>query len=84
MTEVATEYANSRILAALEPTRDDVLLDIGCGDGCLLRMAENRVGRCVGVLPTAEEKAKLQATYPKLTVLAGVAQKLPVESGSAS
>jgi ubiquinone/menaquinone biosynthesis C-methylase UbiE len=43
-----------------------------------------RLGRSVGIVPTAEEKAKLQATYPGLTVLVGRAQKLPVDSESAS
>lgn len=82
--DVSTEFANARILEALEPTQADVLLDIGCGDGCLLRMAEGRVGRSVGIVPTAEEKSKLLASYPSLTVLVGRAQKLPVDSGGAS
>lgn len=80
---VGTAYANARILEALDPAPDDVLLDIGCGDGCLLRMAESRVRTCIGILPTAEEKAKLQAAYPGLNVLVGVAQKLPIETESA-
>ncbi len=81
---VGTEYLNSRILESLQPTKDDVLLDIGCGDGCLLRLAEGRVGRSIGIVPTAEERSRLLASYPSLNVLIGTAQNLPLDSASAS
>jgi SAM-dependent methyltransferase len=79
----ATQFANSRILEALELTADDRLLDIGCGDGTLLEAAKGAKKR-LGVVPTEEEKSKLQRALPDITFLTGTAQQIPLESGSVS
>jgi SAM-dependent methyltransferase len=81
---IGTQYVNTRILSMVGPRNDDVLLDIGCGDGCLLRMAENHVRERIGILPTNEERAKLQDAYPELRVLAGTAEELPLTSHTVS
>lgn len=80
----ATKYVNSRILAALDPSPDDVLLDVGCGDGCLLEMAKGRAKECIGVVPTGEEQSIVHAAVPGVRILVGLAQALPLESGSVS
>jgi ubiquinone/menaquinone biosynthesis C-methylase UbiE len=78
----AIEYVNSRILSRLQPKPDDVLLDIGCGDGSLLHTAN--VATRIGVVPTPEEQQRLQVLYPHIQFLVGLAQSLPLKSGTAS
>jgi len=80
----ATEFANRRILQSLDLVPDDFLLDIGCGDGCLLRMAEGLVCDRVGIVPTDEELQQVQAAVPGVTLLTGVVQHLPLPSDSFS
>lgn len=80
----ATEYANVHILECLELTADDRLLDIGCGDGCLLRMAAGKVRTRVGIVPNVEEYGRIHAAWPEVVVRVGIAQRLPVESESFS
>ena len=72
----AGEWTNSRILAALQLNPEDTLLDIGCGDGSLLKAAQGNAARCIGVVPTIEEQARLQAALPSLTFVTGLAQSL--------
>ena len=79
-----TEFVNSRILEEMELSESDVLVDIGCGDGCLLKMAEGRVSRRIGIVPTKEEKERLEGALPGATILTGVVQKLPLESENMS
>ena len=79
-----TEAVNRRILEALELTPEDVLVDIGCGDASLLRMAGGRVAKSIGIVVSEEEKRRLETSFPGLSVVASRAQKLPLESGSAS
>ena len=76
----ATEFANRRILETLELAPDDALLDIGCGDGCLLRMAEGRVATRVGIVPSYEEQEELQKNVAGVTIHVAGAQTLPLES----
>lgn len=80
--KAGTEFANARILAELAPGADDILLDIGCGDGSLLGTADGRVGRRIGVVPNVEEQRKLQLAMTGITFLVGKAQALTVESES--
>jgi hypothetical protein len=79
-----TEFVNRQILAAIEPNQLDVLVDIGCGDATLMQMAEGRVAECIGIVSTAEEKARLESAMPNLCFIASPAQKLPLASNSAS
>ncbi len=79
-----TEYVNQQILAAIDLSQSDVLVDIGCGDATLMKMAEGRVSQCVGIVSTEEEKARLESSLPRLRFIASTAQKLPLDSASAS
>jgi SAM-dependent methyltransferase len=79
-----TEFVNHHILDTIELSGDDVLVDIGCGDGSLLRMAGGQVSECIGIVGTAEERATLESAFSHLSFIASNAQKLPLESGSAS
>jgi SAM-dependent methyltransferase len=79
-----TEFVNRQILDAIEPSPVDVLVDIGCGDASLMKMADGRVLECIGITSTAEEKARLESALPNLRFIASTAQDLPLESGSVS
>jgi SAM-dependent methyltransferase len=79
-----TEFTNKSILSQIGFGPDDVLVDIGCGDGLLLRMAAGRTSTAFGIIPTADEKTRLQAVMPGVNFLVGKAQRLPVQSESAT
>lgn len=79
-----TKFVNRQILAAIEPSQLDVLVDIGCGDATLMQMAQGQVAECIGVVSTAEEKARLESALPNLRFIVSAAQKLPLASNSAS
>ena len=78
-----TKLIHERIVEAVELHPGDDLVDIGCGDGTLLRMAE-RVGArsSIGLLATDEEVAALRGTGLKLKQ--GLTDCLPLADESAS
>lgn len=69
------------IYSAVSPGREDVLLDIGCGDGTLLRMCDCSK---IGILPSAEEVGRLRSEFPELDIRQGLAQSLPIPDGFAT
>lgn len=79
-----TDFANRQILEGLKPDPNDILVDVGCGDVSLLRMAGDRVRERIGIASTVEEKAALDAAFPNLRFLVGTADTLPFEAGSAT
>lgn len=79
-----TEFVNRQILSAIQLAPDDVLVDIGCGDATLLRMAEGLAAKCIGVSGSVEEQKRLESAFPGLTFMASPAQTLPLGSASAS
>lgn len=79
-----TEFVNRQILEMMQIGPDDVLVDIGCGDACLLRMAKQRAASCIGISVTTEEKIRLENEFPDLRFIASAAQSLPLNSSCAS
>ena len=79
-----TTFANARVLEALQLEPDDSLLDIGCGDGSLLKAADGLVSRRTGIAPRAEETRQLQMSIPGVTFLEGAVDGIPLEAASAS
>jgi ubiquinone/menaquinone biosynthesis C-methylase UbiE len=79
-----TEFVSRQILDMIQLAADDVLVDIGCGDACLLRMAKGRASKCTGVSVSVEEQKRLEAAFPELSFIASPAQSIPLNSGSAS
>jgi hypothetical protein len=79
-----TEFVNRQIFDAIQPGQNDFLVDIGCGDASLVRMAAARMSHCVGTVGSAEEERKLKATFPGLSVVTCEMQSLPFEPGSVS
>ncbi len=82
--KAVTEFVNRRILKALDLASDDVLVDIGCGDASLLRMADGQASERIGIVITLEEKLRLESSFPNCRFVASHAQKLPLDSNSAS
>ena len=82
--EPNVHFLSSRILDVLKPDENDVVVDIGCGDGHLLASAAELGSLCIGVIPTEEEQTKLQSTIPGVTFTVGLAQKLPLAPQTAS
>ena len=65
------------ILDALELTKDDRLLDVGCGGGAFIRHVRDTVGCEVAGVDHSRAMVKLAAPYAAL----GDAQALPFETG---
>lgn len=82
--KAATEFVNRRIVEAIAPGPEDVVVDIGCGDASLLKRVAERGSRCIGIAATTEEKARLHAEFPSLLFVASKASQLDLDSGIAS
>jgi SAM-dependent methyltransferase len=79
-----TEFVNRRILDAIKIVPEDILLDIGCGDGCLLNMAAGRIAKGIGITASEDERKKLESAFPGLVFIAAQAQALPLPAKSVS
>jgi ubiquinone/menaquinone biosynthesis C-methylase UbiE len=78
-----TRLIHEHIVEAVDLRAGDDLVDIGCGDGTLLRMArEVDVSSALGLLATDEEVALVRRTG--LNVRQGLTDRLPVPDASAS
>ena len=62
-----TKFAVDQIVSKLAFQKDDVLVDIGCGDGSLLRrICDGGVRSATGLVPTEDELLRLQHAWPEL------------------
>jgi ubiquinone/menaquinone biosynthesis C-methylase UbiE len=81
--EAVTRRIQQHILRAVELRPDDELVDVGCGDGTLLRLAQERgVRSATGLLATEEEAAIVRKLG--LDVRQGLTDKVPLADQSAS
>src|SRR5262245_31638696 len=57
-----TDFVTSNIVAKLEISPAATLVDIGCGDGSVLKKAslESKTGVFIGIVPTNEERKRVQ------------------------
>jgi ubiquinone/menaquinone biosynthesis C-methylase UbiE len=79
----ATRSVCERIAREVDLKADDDLVDVGCGDGTLLRIAFGAgVRNAVGTQATEEEAARLRKLG--LPVRQALSHSLPLESASAS
>ncbi|HKT87544.1 MAG TPA: class I SAM-dependent methyltransferase [Candidatus Sulfotelmatobacter sp.] len=78
-----TRVTHERIVEAVKLGAQDELLDIGCGDGTLLRMAQQLgVKSAIGLLATEEEVALVRKTG--VDARRGFSDQLPVADASIS
>ena len=82
-TGAITLRVNARIVREIDLSSDDALVDIGCGDGTLLRLAqEYGVATAIGLLATEEEVELVRRRG--LQVRQGLTHRLPIADASAS
>jgi SAM-dependent methyltransferase len=61
----STTFICRNILSRLSPTADDIVIDVGCGDGTLLSLLSGLVSRGIGIAPTDEEIERLSRLHEK-------------------
>ena len=82
-TSEITRRVNAGIVREVELTPADDLVDIGCGDGTLLRIAQDTgVSNAIGLLATEEEAEIVRRRG--LEVRQGLTHSLPVDDACAS
>lgn len=79
-----THFVIDNLISKLDFKKDDVVIDIGCGDALLLQKisqyhVNGRAGRLIGVLPTIEEVSKVNHHLIKTNPL--LAANISVELG---
>jgi ubiquinone/menaquinone biosynthesis C-methylase UbiE len=80
---ILTEFINRRILTELAITRNDKVVDIGCGDGTLLRLAlQQNVASAVGLSAEEDEADRLRASG--LNVRQAYSDSIPLPDRCAS
>lgn len=79
-----TQFVSRQILDSIQLGGDDVLVDIGCGDATLLKMAEGHAAKCLGIVASNEEHRRLESALPGLSFVTSPAQSLPLGSAVAS
>lgn len=87
-----TEFINQEVLLNLLPSEDDVIVDLGCGDGMLLRLAAQhyRTKKAIGVLPSSEEVNRLNSFIlesgldQNISIINGVAERIPLPDNFAN
>lgn len=82
-----TRFVNQQIVSMINPQADDIVVDVGCGDGTFVKMVAPHVAGCIGILPTAEEVGRVRqhlgSTHPNVTIEKGVAHETGLKSASA-
>lgn len=56
---------NDYILSQMNLKKEDVLVDIGCGNGYLVQKASKKVSKAIGILPTKEETERVRKYHKK-------------------
>ena len=78
-----TMYINKQIVSLMDIHERETIVDVGCGDGTLLNLIVNSCSVSGwGVVPTNEEKSRLEQLYNKcedMVFFSGLVQQLPFE-----
>ncbi|WP_339799087.1 methyltransferase domain-containing protein [Paenibacillus sp. FSL R5-0744] len=76
-----TIYRNQIIMNKVLSSFENVVVDIGCGDATLLNSIQHKVGIGFGIVPSSEEKDRLDKEYSDSSVfiLKGLTVALPIE-----
>lgn len=79
-----TDKKNSDVLLEMVPLKGKVALDIGCGDGALVRLMARQGARVTGIEinPEQLDKARAATLVSDETYVEGLAQSLPLANNS--
>jgi hypothetical protein len=81
--EAVTDFVTSQILERLDLQPQDILIDIGCGDGRLLKNSVGVASR-IGTVGSTDECMLLKKSMPDITFKACLATGLHLETASAT
>lgn len=87
--QAASDYDRVRPTYPIEAVRwaldgrTGTVVDLGAGTGLLTRVITGLAERVIAVEPDAGMRARLEATTPSVTVLAGSAESIPLARGNA-
>jgi SAM-dependent methyltransferase len=80
-----THFVSQQILNKMNIGNSDVVIDIGCGDGTLLKQAARLMRYGVGVLPTDEEvdrvRSEMEECLKNIDIVKGTIQSTSLPSG---
>ena len=83
-----TNFVNQQIIKKMNIGNADVVIDIGCGDGTLLKLSAEFIKRGFGILPTDEEvyrvRSEMNGHYTNIDIIKGSARSAPLASGLAT
>jgi ubiquinone/menaquinone biosynthesis C-methylase UbiE len=83
-----TDFVNQQIIKKMNLGNDDVVIDIGCGDGTLLKQAAKVIKQGFGVVPTDEEvdrvRSDLNGQHANIEIVKGSVQSVPLPTGLGS
>src|SRR3954453_14645597 len=80
--QAVTKFVNSQILERVAAKPDDVLVDVGCGDGCLLKKAD-KIRTRIGTVSSQDECDRLRKEIPGVNFKASLIYALPLETATA-
>ena len=79
-----TNFVNQQIIKKMNISNADIVIDIGCGDGTLLKIAAEFIKRGFGILPTDEEvdrvRSEMNGHYTNIDIIKGSARSTPLPS----
>lgn len=81
---VLTQQVTQFILEHFPLSGEDVIVDVGCGDGSLLAAIGGNVAECVGITSSKEEAASLRRLHPHLNIRVGLCDAIPLRDEFAS
>jgi len=81
-----TAFRNQKIISSMLLSKEDVIIDIGCGDGTLLSEISTCISRGFGIVPTNEEKLRLEKEHQLANIqfLQGLSTSLKCENEKAT
>ena len=81
-SQKTTLFVCNEIVKNFPLEKNDVLGDIGCGDGTFLNLVDKKIEKSVGIAPTEKECMRLQKELPEISFKAGLAQNIPLSDNS--
>jgi len=78
-----TKFISRNIIIEVQAKKMDTIVDIGCGDGTLLKLINGNKKAVIGILPTKAEIARIEADIKQnanISLLQGIVQNTNIHS----